>query len=289
MQRKKAHPYLLVLPALLYIGVWILYPMAKTFYLSFFSAPMVFSTDYFYVGLQNFSQMITDSIFWLTLRHAVLWVLLTLAIPFMVGLALAQILAYRRTRLFYATIYFIPMTISFIIAATVWGWIYNPVFGGLNIFLESLGLRGFTRQWLADPNLALFCLNMIGSWGYFGFCTLIILSAYQGVNPSLHDAAKVDGANSLQRFLHVTLPSIKYTLYFLLVFSVIAAMKTFDLVFVSTKGGPHHATEIVAVYVFHLLLVEGEINYAATLSATLTLIILVLTVFMTRFLYRKEA
>jgi len=285
---KKVYPYLYILPAFVYIGIWILYPMGKTFYLSFLSAPTTRSRNYFFVGLGNYFQMVADDIFWMALWHNILWVGLSIAIPFMIGLILAATLANRKTRLFYATIYFVPMTVAFVIAAVVWGWIYNPVFGALNRFLEYIGLEELKRNWLADPNTVLLAANMIGNWGYFGFCTLIILSGLQGVDPILYDAAKVDGANSLQRFFYITLPAIRHTLYFLMVYTVIGSMKFFDLIYVATKGGPHHASEIVAVYMFELFIRQGEINYAASLSVMLTLIILVLSFLMIRFLYEKE-
>lgn len=288
MQIKKTYPYLLILPALLYIGVWILYPIGKTFYLSFFSAPTTHSRDYFFVGLRNYLQMATDKIFWTSLWHNILWVGLSIAIPFMIGLLLAVTLVNRKTRLLYATIYFVPMTVAFIIAAVVWGWIYNPVFGALNRFFEYVGLESLKRGWLGDPNTALLAVNMIGNWGYFGFCTLIILSGLQGVDPVLYDAANIDGAGSVQKFLHVTLPAIRHTLYFLIVYTAIGSMKFFDLIYIATKGGPHHASEIVAVYMFDLFIRQGEINYAASLSVMLTLIIMVLSILMIRFLYERE-
>ncbi|MCB0154651.1 MAG: sugar ABC transporter permease [Anaerolineae bacterium] len=281
--RSKVKPLLFISPALLYLSVWIYYPILNNLYLSFFDAPTPRSRDYFFVGLQNYIRLFQDELFLKSLWHNILWVLLSIAIPVVMGLVLAVLLAgRRRTRLFYAGVYFIPQTIAAVIAAIVWRWIYDPNIGLLNQALESVGLSGLTQQWLANESLVLVSVNMIGSWTYVGFCVLIFMAGLQNINPTLYDAAMIDGANSLQRFFYITLPLLRSTILFVIVFTIIGSMKFFDLIFVATRGGPNNASYVVGLYIYNLFLHQGRVNYAATTSTVLTAIILLFSVILIR-------
>ena len=148
--RSKIKPLLFISPALIYLGIWIFYPIVRNVYLSFLDAPTPRSRNYFFVGLQNYIRLFQDELFYKSLWHNVIWVLLSIAIPVVLGLLLAVLLAGRgRTRVFYAGIYFIPQTIAAVIAAIVWRWIYDPNFGPLNRALEGIGLSVLAQQWLA--------------------------------------------------------------------------------------------------------------------------------------------
>ncbi len=281
--RSKVKPLLFISPALLYLGVWIYYPIAKNLYLSFLDAPTPRSRDYFFVGLQNFVRLFQDELFLKSLWHNIIWVLLSIAIPVVLGLLLAVLLAGRgRARLFYAGIYFIPQTIAAVIAAIVWRWIYDPNFGPLNQALAWLGLSALAQQWLADESLVLVSVNMIGSWTYVGFCVLIYMAGLQNINPNLYEAAMIDGANALQRFFYITVPGLRNTILFIIVFTIIGSMKFFDLIFVATRGGPNNASFVVGLYIYNLLMHQGRINYAATMSTVLTAIILLFSIVLIR-------
>ena len=285
--RSKVKPLWFVFPAALYLGLWIYYPIAKNFYLSLHTSPTPRSREYEFSGLDNYQQLIEDDIFILALLHNIAWVLLSIAIPVVIGLILAVLLVDRRSRLVYASIFFIPVTVASIIAAIVWRWIYNPNFGTLNQALEAVGLGWLTQHWLGDESLALISVNMIGSWGYFGFCTMIFLAGLQNISPEYHDAAKIDGANAFQRFFYVTLPMLKNTLAFVIIYTIIGSMKFFDLIYVTTGGGPNESSQVVGVYLYDLFLRRGEVNYAATVSGVLTAVILLLTLLVIRNLMRQ--
>ena len=281
--RSKIKPLLFISPALLYLSIWIYYPIVKNLYLSFLDAPTPRSRDYFFVGFRNFVRLFQDELFLLSLWHNIVWVLLSIAIPVVLGLLLAVVLAgRRRSRLFYAGIYFLPQTIAAVIAAIVWRWIYDPNIGPLNQALEAVGLSALTQQWLANESLVLVSLNMMGSWTYVGFCVLIFMAGLQNINPSLYDAAMIDGANSVQRFFYVTIPLLRSTILFIIVFTIIGSMKFFDLIFVATKGGPNNASYVLGLYIYNLFLHQGRINYAATMSTVLTVIILLFSIILIR-------
>ena len=282
MQRSRINPLLFVFPAALYLGLWIYYPIARNIQLSFLRSPTPRSKDYEFAGLQNFRQLLNDDVFLLAIGHNIIWVLLSIAIPVVIGLLLAVLLADRKSRLVYATIYFIPVTVASIIAAIVWRWIYNPNFGALNQLLDMVGLGALQQFWLGDEQLALVSVNMIGSWGYFGFCTLIFLAGLQNIDPDLHEAARIDGAGPFQRFFFVTLPLLKNTILFVIVYTIIGSMKFFDLIYVTTNGGPNESSQVVGVYMYDLFLRQGEVNYAASMSTVLTVIILLLSIVVIR-------
>lgn len=287
--RSKVKPLLFISPALLYLGIWIYYPIVRNLYLSFLDAPTPRSRDYFFVGLRNYIRLFQDEIFLLSLWHNIEWVLLSIGVPVVIGLLLAVLLAgRRRTRLFYAGVYFIPQTIAAVIAAIVWRWIYDPNIGPLNRALEGLGLSALTQQWLANESLVLVSVNMVGSWTYVGFCVLIFMAGLQNINPNLYDAAMIDGANAFQRFVYITLPLLRSTILFIIVYTIIGSMKFFDLIFVATKGGPNNASYVVGLYIYNLFLHQGRTNYAATMSTVLTVIILLLSVFLIRNIIRTD-
>ena len=282
MHTSKINPLLFVFPAALYLGLWIYYPIVRNVQLSFLRSPTPRSRDYEFAGLQNYRQLLNDDVFLLAIGHNIIWVLLSIAIPVVIGLLLAVLLAERKSRLIYATIFFIPVTVASIIAAIVWRWIYNPNFGALNQLLDLIGLGALQQFWLGDEQLALVSVNMIGSWGYFGFCTLIFLAGLQNIDPDLHEAARIDGAGPFQRFFYVTLPLLKNTILFMTVYTIIGSMKFFDLIYVTTNGGPNESSQVVGVYMYDLFLRQGEVNYAASMSTVLTVIILLLSIVVIR-------
>ena len=275
-------PYLFLAPALVYLGIWIFYPIVQNVVLSTLQPVSGRESELLFVGLANYQRLLSDTLFFRALAHNLIWVALSIVLPVVIGLILAVLLVNRRMRLFYAMLFFLPATVAPIMAAIVWGWIYNPTFGALNQVLDLIGLSGLARPWLGDTASALVAVNMIGSWGYYGFCTLIFLAGLQGIDPEIYDAARIDGAGPFQQFWKITIPLLRPTLIFVLVYTVIGSMKFFDIIYVATKGGPNNSTQIVAVYMFDLFIRQGQVHYAAAMSTVLTLIILAISVLLLR-------
>jgi ABC-type sugar transport system permease subunit len=286
--RGRKSPFLFLMPGILYLAVWVYYPIAKNFYLSLLASGATRGEDFHFVGLENYGRLLSDDLFSRALLHNLAWVALSIVVPVVIGLILAVLLTERRARLFYAAVFFLPVTVAPIMAAIVWGWIYNPTFGALNQLLGLIGLGALKHPWLGDAGTALVSVNMIGSWGYYGFCTLIFLAGLQGIDPEIYEAARIDGANSLQRFWSITLPLLKPTLIFVLVYTIIGSMKFFDIIYVATKGGPDNSTQIVAVYMFDLFIRQGEVTYAAAMSVVLTAIILVMSLVVIRNVMKRR-
>lgn len=277
---KKILPYVFILPAIGIYLLFVLIPLVQNFAFSLFEWRSF--TDRFFCGLRNYFALLRDEVFWAALSHNLIWAALTLAFPLFVGLILASLLFQSRLRVLFSSLYFIPCTVPLVVSGIIWGWIYNPIFGLLNLVLEKMGLSTLKRSWLADPHIALYMLNILGAWTFFGFCTVIVLSALQNADRSLYEAAKIDGASNTQCFLYITLPLLKNTIVFLSVYSIIGAMKFFDIVYITTQGGPGHSTEILGTYIFKLAFRQQRVGYGSTVAMILFLIIFAMSLLLIR-------
>ena len=267
-------PYLFILPALALYLLFVGAPIAQVFGYSLLRWDGGTITGF--AGLANYARLLQDAVFWTALGHNVIWVILTLTFPLLVGLVLSAILAELPPGAIraFSAIYFIPRTIPFVVAGIIWGWIYNPIFGLANWLLGLVGLGEYGRAWLAEPSSALLSLNLVGAWTFFGFCVVIYLAAIQAIDPALYEAAQVDGASWGQRFRFVTVPALRRTTTFLGLYAGIEAMRFFDLVWVTTGGGPGYATEVITTHIYKTFFLVGDFGYASSLSVVLLAIVL---------------
>ena len=271
------HAFYFLLPALVLYVAFVVVPILQMVAYSFFSWDNGIAQGF--VGLANYARLGSDGVFWAALGHNAIWVVLTLAFPLMLGLVLAAILAERKPRIIQlmSAIYFIPRTIPLVVAGIIWGWIYNPIFGLLNYGLDLVGLGRFAGAWLAEENTALLSLNVVGAWTFFGFCVVIYLGAIQSIDPSLYEAADIDGARWWRKFRDITVPLLNNSTLFLGLYAAIEAMRFFDLIWVTTQGGPGYATEVLTTHVYKTFFLVGDFGYAAVLSVVLLIIVLSLS------------
>lgn len=274
--RQSLPAYALLAPALLLYLVFVGVPLLQVAYYSLFR----FSggTMQTFVGLGNYATLVRDPNMWTAFGHNIMWVALTLIFPLAAGLILSAVLIEQKPWVVTAlsSLYFLPRTIPFVISGIVWGWMYNPTFGVVNWGLDQLGLGTLARAWIGEPQTALYALNVLGSWTFFGFCTLIYLSAIQNIEPALYEAANLDGATWWQKFRFITVPSLRGTTLFLALYAGIEAMRFFDIIWVTTKGGPGISTEVLSTYIYKVFFLIGDNGYAAALSVVLIGIVLVL-------------
>ncbi len=281
MQRKPSLlPYLYLLPALVIYAGFVLLPLAQNLIYSLFDWPSL--TRAAFTGFANYYRLLQDPVFHAALSHNAIWAALTIAFPLAAGFLLAVALSRSRLRVALSTIYFLPATVPLVVSGIIWGWIYNPIFGLLNRFLQVIGLQSLTRSWIGEADVALYALNVLGAWTFFGFCTVIFLNALQGLDPSLYDAAHIDGASGFQSLVYITIPSLKGTIVFLAIYSVIGAMKFFDIVYITTQGGPGYSTEILGTYIFKLAFREQRLGYSAGVAVILMALVMALAVVLLR-------
>ena len=238
-QNKMPWPLILAFlaPALLVYGLFLLYPIAQSTRYSMFSWNGLEPLDNF-VGIDNFRRAFSDPMFRDALRHNTIIVVLSLAFQIPFALAMAMLLNARlRGRAILRTLFFAPYVLSEVVTGVVWRQILRPD-GMLDQILGSIGAESLVQEWLADPDFVLYSLFVVISWKYFGFHMILLLAGLQQIPKELGEAASIDGASAWQRFRYVTLPLLGPTLRVSIFLSVIGALQLFDLVWVTTKGGP---------------------------------------------------
>jgi raffinose/stachyose/melibiose transport system permease protein len=231
-----------------------------------------------WVGLSNFQALFADPIFWVALRNNLLFVVLLVAFNLTLGLLTAAVLARTgRGRLIYQLIFFLPVVQASIVTALVWEWLYNPD-GLVNGLLRAVGLDTFARGWLGDPATALPALALAAGWAGFGLSVVIFLAGIQGIDQSLYDAGKVDGASTRQLFLNVTVPQLRPVITVVILLEMIGAFQTFDIIWATTKGGPFGSTEVLSTFMFKQGFTDSQFGYGAAIAVTFMVIILIAAV-----------
>lgn len=267
--------YLFVLPAFALYLLFVLYPFVVSIYYSLTDWDGAQPVKPF-VGMGNYARLIGDRLMWLSLWHNLVWIVFGTLTPVVIGLGLASLVwSGVRGRLFFRTVYFMPVVLATVVVGIIWSWIYHPMFGPINVALRAVGLGHIARGWLGDLNWALFALMLAALWAYFGFCFVILLAGLQNVDLEVHDAAKIDGANAWQRFIHVTIPQLRPVLTMLTAYTLIGGFNVFDIVFVLTKGGPANATEVIATYIYEMAFKQSQVGYGAALSMVMTVLSLI--------------
>jgi raffinose/stachyose/melibiose transport system permease protein len=277
MARRYLAAYLFILPVFVLYAIFVLRPTLQTFWLAFYEWNGV-SIEREWVGLANFRRLVDDPIFWQALRHSLIWTAVVVTFNLVVGLVAAALLSTNiRGRLLFRLGYFLPVVQASIVTAMIWRWIYAPT-GILNTSLEAVGLGFLARGWLGDFTLALPALAVAASWMTFGLGVVILLAGMQGIDPSLYDAARVDGAGPRRTFLDITIPSLRNTITIVVLLSLVDAFKVFDLIWATTQGGPVRATEVLATYMFKEGFQQNQYGYGSAIAVALALIILATSV-----------
>ncbi len=238
------------------------------------------------VGGANYIKLAQDPVFWRALGNTLLFAVLTVAIQMVLGFGLAVLVRTKtRGRGVLRTLLFIPVVISPAIVATSFRLLLTPD-GEFNGLLRALGLDGFAQPWLADPHTALLTLVMINVWQYTGYSFVIYDAAMAQVDPSVIEAAHLDGASPFAMLRRVIAPLLTGSHLVLIVLGVISALKTFDLVFLTTGGGPGVETEFLSTYIYRQVITQFSAGYGAALSVALVAIALLFAVLQVRMTQR---
>lgn len=281
-------PYWAVLPL---VGVFLLltaYPITQLFAISL--TTYNFAQGAFvptYAGLANYYKMLEDDIFAVALRNTLVFVVCVVTIEFILGFGLALLMD-RAGRLtdWYRTLLILPIIMPPIAIGTMWRLMYQRDFGIINTLARGLGLP--QQSWLADPNLALPAVMVVDVWHWTGFVFLIMAAGLQALPREPYEAARVDGASTLQTFRYLTLPLMRSTILVAVVLRMIFAFKVFDEIFLLTTGGPGHSTEVVSVYIQKVVFKLSEVGYGAWLAVVTIAIVAVFVLVYVRLLRRGE-
>lgn len=276
-----------VLPGFLVYVVFMLLPFLTSVYYSFTDWNGA-AQEIRLVGLDNYARLAGDGELFEALWHNVQVLIGGTLPPIVLGLLLAlAIWGGVKFATLWRVLYFVPFVLASIVVAISWTWIYNPLFGPLNQFLEAVGLGDLTRSWLGDADTALPAVLVTSAWVSFGFIMVLVLAALQGVDTDLVDAALVDGAGWWQRLWHVILPQIAPAMTLIGTIMLTYAIGTFDLVFVMTKGGPGTSSELIATYAYRVAFRSNEVGYGATVTLLITVLSLGASIVFVRFRERS--
>ncbi|MBY3222704.1 carbohydrate ABC transporter permease [Rhizobium laguerreae] len=264
---------ILLVPALAIYAVFALYPMLNVVILSFQKWNGLDPNRQF-LGIANYSAIFTkDPVFWVAFRNTVIWTMMSLIFPPMVGLLLALSLnqkIFGRNGL--RAIFYLPVIIAPIAVATMWKWMYDPFFGLFSQLLTSWGMQGWIKDWLGNRDIALYSVFVAYLWQTVGFSMVLFLAGLQNVSQTLVEAARIDGAGRWKVFKHVTLPALRPTITIVLVLSVISSLKAFDIVYGLTGGGPAQSTQMLALWAFTQAMQIFDFGRGAAISVVLLLI-----------------
>ncbi|MEX0853655.1 MAG: sugar ABC transporter permease [Bauldia sp.] len=280
-RRRAATPlrlYMLMLsPALVLFGVFILVPVVLTFIGSFFTFGLT-SPTWSFAGLDNYLRAFGDPVFRLALRNNLIIVFGSIVTQIGFGTLLAAILdrGIRRGSTVFRTLIFAPMVISAVAVGLIWLMIFDPNIGPLNKIIIEIGLRPPTLGWLGDPNLAIWMFLVVAAWQYTGFMMVLVLAGLQGVPTEMYQAAALDGARGVRAFWYITLPNIRNILIVAVLITSVGAFKVFDLIYVTTRGGPANATEVLGTYIYLQAFNLGNMGYADAIAVFLLIIAAVL-------------
>lgn len=270
-------PYLFLLPALVVLGMAVFYPAFQAFSLSFTQYDLDLTQAPQWVGLKNFQKLLSDKVFWQTLRNTFLYLIGVVPILVIVPLVLA-ILVNQKLRgiRWFRIAYYTPVIISMVVAGIAWKALYTSD-GILN---QLLKLVGFTDgiPWLTSPDLALWSVMVVTIWKGLGYYMVIYLAGLQGIPVDLYEAAAIDGSDGWQKHWDITIPLMRPYLSLVAVISSISAMKVFEEVYIITQGGPLNHSKTVVYYVYEKAFQDLEINYASAIGLVLFLFILILSI-----------
>jgi ABC-type sugar transport system permease subunit len=271
-QRSEARTaWLLCTPALLTIVVVALFPLAWTFWDSFHLHDLRMPwRGRPWVGLANYLEALADARFWGALAHTAFFAAASVTLELLLGLALALGLhrAFRGRGLA-RTAALLPWAIPTVVAALVWRFAFEGPSGGANALLTGLGVLEQAPVWFGDAHLAWVPIVLADVWKTTPFVALLLLAGLQNIDPTLYEAARVDGAGAWQQLRHVTLPLLRPALLVALIFRSLDAFRVFDLIYVLTGGGPGTATEPLALYAFEALLQDLRFGFGSALSVIL--------------------
>ncbi len=267
--RKKILPWLFVAPILLIHGIVVIGPSLSAFYYSLTSWNGIGKVTF--IGLENFRRMLfVDPNFKTAFGNNLIWLVFFLTVPMALGLLSSSLLApIKKGGMFFRVVLFTPYVIPVVVVCAVWRNLLSPTLG-LGAQLAKVGIKGLDIAFLGNPHTTLLSAAFVNNWAWWGFLMVLFLNAIQSVPMDLYDAARVDGANRWQEFIHVTLPGIRPTVVFMLLMTSIWSILVFGWVYILTRGGPAGSSNVLGVLVFTEAFQYYEAGYASAIGLTMS-------------------
>jgi len=267
-----------VIPLTVYIVI-VIVPLLSSFYYSF-TDWNGFRQTYNFVGFDNFAKIFTDKLFANAIKNTLIWMGAALVLPVGGGLILALLLneEIKGAKIF-KSLFYLPICLSLAVVGQVWIWIYMPNWGLINTVLNALHLDALTLAWLANPKTALICVIVAWSWSQMGLAMVIFLAGLTSIPTELAEAAEVDGASYSQILRRVVVPLLSPATTVVIALMIINSLKSFDVVYMMTQGGPFHSTDTLAMFMFNETFKKYYMGYGSAIAVVLFLIAMVIIVF----------
>ena len=270
----RLHGWLFLAPALAAYGLFVLWPLVNTFRYSLYRWDGVAPREW--VGLDNYKTVFTDQRLVGALEHAFQLIIYFSGIPVVLGLIVASVMrrvATPRVGSAARTVLFLPQVVPLVAAGIAWTWVLSTT-GVVNQALSAVGFGGVTRAWLGDFGTALPAVGVIGAWVLLGLCTVLLLAGMSKIDPALYEASQLDGAGPVREFFSITLPALRHEIGVCVTVTVIAALSAFDIVYISTRGGPGDSTMVPGLLIYQLAFFNREVGLASALAVVLMLLVL---------------
>lgn len=281
--------YLFVAPGILFLLFFMIFPIVYNFIISFQNVSIMnLSGDHEFVGLKNYVKVVKDPLFGISLKHSIIFTVLSIMFQFGIGFAFALFFNLKFPgRNIMRSIMLLAWMMPVVITSTLFVWMLAGDYGVLNYFLHLFGLIDKPHFWLSEPNTALYGTVLANIWIGIPFNMIILLSGLQALPEHLYEAAKIDGAGRIRQFVHITMPLMKPTILILLMLGIIYTFKVFDLIFVMTGGGPLSASTVLPFYAYQLAFTTFEFSDGAAVS-TIMFVILIAIAVIYLWMMRKE-
>lgn len=271
-------PILFILPSLLFLMIFIYFPLVQNLYNSFFDFS-VFSPTKEFVGFASFQQLLQDKVILAAFINNVKYAVISVLFQVFFALILATILedkVFRRIAPALRVIYFMPVMISISVIALLFTFVYNPQMGLLNSFLELIGLENLAVPWLGNATTAIYAVIAMSQWQSIGFITMLFIVAIQKIPKELYEAADIDGAGKIRKFFNITIPQVKETMFVNVLITVTGSILVFNEPFILTGGGPGFSSTTLSVLMYEQGFGKDNMGYA---SAIATLIFVLSAIF----------
>jgi multiple sugar transport system permease protein len=276
---KRLLPYLLLAPAIIALLVFVVVPVGFSLYLSLTNAELLRFDQREVIGLGNYERLLARNVFWESLYNTLVYTAGSVILSFGMGLFTALLLNENfRFRGIARTMISIPWAVPWLVTTTIWYVMFNPQMGPINEVLKDLGIIQTGVPWLYQNRTAMIAIIIVTAWRIFPTATLLILAGLQSIVPDLYEAAKVDGANTWQRFRYITLPSLRSVNLVVIVLLTITAFKLFTVAWTLTQGGPGTATTVLSVYTYQEAFMSNRLGRASALATLSVLVSSVLVI-----------
>jgi raffinose/stachyose/melibiose transport system permease protein len=281
---------LFLTPAFIFYFLFIIFPIIQAIYVSFFQWKG-FGAPTNFVGLENYTQILGDKYFIKGMINALMIVALSICVQLPLALALALMVGRRLPgRAFFRTVFFLPYVLSEVMAAIIWLGMFNPdpTRGFLNGLLVAINPAAQPVAWLGDLDIVMISIFMALTWKYFGLHLLLFMAGLQNIPREVEEAAAIDGASTWQSIRYVTIPMMASTIRLVIYLSVLGALSVFGLIWVMTQGGPAHATETMATYMYKSGFVKFQFGYGSAVAMLMFMMCLAFSVGYQRLVMRQD-